>query len=169
MTHQDLLHLRRKLTIAASTPLLLIAALAACGTDRAPGGEQSPQAETFQEYQLSFAECMRGQGIDMADPESNTMQLDQGGDRAAFSAAAETCRTRLGEPPAPDGAPIDRMTDEELLAENLAIADCFRENGVEVPDPAPGGALDIPADTPQNVFAECAPNGVMGKTVEGGN
>lgn len=152
--------------------LPLIAGLSACGTsgtgDPAPSSprpesSQAPSFESFEEYQLAFAECMRGEGIDMSDPNGGGQSISRADD--AFLAAAESCQSELGTPPVPargsgDGGP----SVEELRQEHLEIAECLREHGVHVPDPAPGEDLAIPSDVPVDAFETCAPRGVMGST-----
>jgi hypothetical protein len=162
----------RLTTAAALAVPLLLAALTACGPDDADASGQdggpssssdsSASDRTFDEYQLDFASCMRDKGIDMPDPDENGGSIQApGGD--GFMEAAQTCQDELGLPPAaPGGGP--GMSDEEQRAEWLEIAACFRENGVDVPDPGPGEELTIPADVPGDVFETCAPQGVGGST-----
>ncbi|MFI9487536.1 hypothetical protein ACIG47_14195 [Promicromonospora sp. NPDC052451] len=159
---------RRTPSLAAvlAVPLLLVA-LSACGTaGDAPDAESTAdsgteQFESLEDYQLAFASCMRDQGVDMADPNSDGSVEAQAGD--AFMEAAEVCQGELGRPPAaPGGGPS--MSDEEQRAEWLEIAACLRDNGIDVADPGPGESLTIPMDVPDDVFAECAPQGVGGST-----
>jgi hypothetical protein len=164
----------RLIAAALAVPLLL-GTLSACGTtDDAPdaGGTAdsgTESFETFEDYQLAFAACMRDQGIDMPDPNSDGSVGGieaQAGD--GFVEAAGVCQDELGEPPAAPGAGPS-MSDEEMRAESLEIAACFRDNGFEVPDPGPGESLTLPMDVPDDVFEECAPNGIMGSTGVGGS
>lgn len=156
-----------RLTAAALAVPLLLGALGACGsTDDTPdaggtadGGTES--FETFEDYQLAFASCMRDQGVDMPDPNSDGSIQAQGGD--GFLEAAQVCQDELGEPPAAPGAGPS-MSDEELRAQSLEIAACFRDKGFDVPDPGPGESLTVPMDAPEDVFEECAPRGIMGST-----
>ena len=163
-------HRTSKLATMAATAVL-IALLGACGTDddtpdaaNTPekNGKQSPAS--FDDWQLSFSDCLRGKGIDMPDPDPDGgIALDNAGDPAAFAAAAEECRDELGEPPAPEGGG-DAMTDEEALADQLKVATCLREEGYDVADPEPGGGLTIPDDVPADAIETCAPNGISGPT-----
>jgi len=155
-------------TMAAAT--LLAALLGACGADDdtpdavdTPGKDDKKSSVSFDEWQLSFADCMRGKGIDMPDPSAGSMMLDNGGDPAAFDAAGEECRDELGDPPAPDGGGRT-TTDEEVLADQLKVATCLREQGYEVADPDSEGGLSIPDDVPPDVLETCAPNGVLAPT-----
>lgn len=160
-----------QLTIAALAIPLLLTALTACGPDDADASSQndgssssdgSASDRSFDEYQLDFASCMRDKGIDMPDPDEDGGSLQApAGD--GFMEAAQECQDELGLPPAaPGGGP--GMSDEEQRAEWLEIAACFRENGVDVPDPGPGEELTIPSDVAGDVFETCAPQGIRGST-----
>lgn len=150
----------------------LIAGLSACGTTETGSTPDSQKDQTqtfdsFEEYQLAFADCMRGKGIDMEDPNANGLGITKSDD--AFMEAAEACQSEIGEPPAREGDSGNQgESDDALREEHLAIAECLREHGVDVTDPAPGEDLAIPSDIPADVFETCAPNGVVGSTT-GGN
>jgi hypothetical protein len=103
---------------------------------------------TEAERRVKFAECMRGKGIDVPDPEEGEagagfrLQLgdpNKGGPGPEkVEAAMQACKQYLpngGEPP-------------KLSAEDLEKArqhsKCMRENGVtEFPDPDPNGGVRI--------------------------
>lgn len=150
----------------------LIAGLSACSTaddesTPAPEGNQTQTFDSFEEYQLAFAECMRGKGIDMGDPNNGGQSITQADD--AFMEAAEACQSEIGQPPAREGdSSKGGDSADTLREEHLKIAECLREHGVDVPDPAPGEDLAIPSDVPVDAFETCAPNGVVG-TATGGN
>lgn len=132
----------------------------------APEGQQTHTFETFEDYQLAFADCMRGKGIDMEDPNNGGQSITQADD--AFLEAADACQSEIGEPPAREDTTGNQgPSSETLREEHLEIAACLREHGVDVPDPAPGEDLAIPSDVPADAFDTCAPTGVMGST--GGN
>jgi hypothetical protein len=160
-------HPTSKLAMMASAAVL-VALLGACGggaespsSAETAGTEPTQSATSFDDWQLSFADCMRGEGIDMPDPDSGGgLGLDNGGDPNAFAAAAQKCRDELGDPPAADGP--DTTTDEQMLADQLKTAKCLREEGYDVADPEPGEGLNVPADVPPDVLETCAPNGIVG-------
>lgn len=159
-----------KLAAALAVPLLLVA-LSACGTagdtpDTGSGSDGTQPTRSADDYQLAFASCMREQGVDMPDPNPDGSIEAQSGD--AFMEAAEVCQDELGKPPAPSGGGPS-MSDEEQRAEWLEIAACFRDNGIDVPDPGTGETLTIPMDVPEEVFEECAPDGIGGSTGAGGS
>lgn len=141
----------------------LIALLAACSTG---GGGSTPEKsaaseQSFDDWQISFASCMRGEGIDMPDPTKDglSMALPAGGeDGDAMMKASETCMKKVGEPPAPPGG---KKTEKEMLADQLKIAKCFRDNGFDVPDPKAGQGFTIP-DAPEDVMEKCGFGGASG-------
>ncbi|PZF80330.1 hypothetical protein [Jiangella anatolica] len=99
------------------------------GPDDEPSTEPGP---------LAFTQCMRDNGIDMADPDPTTgrPQVGEGvdPDSPAYQDAMEACADLLGEGAAlsePDPAELDQYQ---------AFAECMRDNGLpEFPDPQPGG------------------------------
>lgn len=150
---------------------LVVAALSACTPGPAPEdvGEQ-PQKQrqsfdSFDDYQLALADCMREQGIEFADPTSDGIEVTADD---AFMEAAEACQAELGAPPAQENGGAPSVSDEQRRTEQLELASCFREHGVDVADPAPGGVIEIPTDVPADVFDTCAPRGISGSTTGGG-
>ncbi|GLY42873.1 hypothetical protein Amsp01_088960 [Amycolatopsis sp. NBRC 101858] len=162
-------------TLAAAAALLLLALLGACGatsdtptSSNSPASTGKPAFHSFDEFQLAFASCMREQGVNMRDPSGGVQELDGGGDKAAFTEAAKKCRAKLGTPPpAPQGTGAAK-SDEQLLADQLKIAQCLREHGVNVQDPTASSPVVIPPNTPDDVQKTCAPNGIVGRA-SGGN
>ena len=165
-----------KLTAVALAIPLLLSALTACGTgdgaadpdSSADGGSDGTEStQSFDDYQLAFASCMREQGVDMPDPNPDGSIEAQSDDR--FMEAAEVCQGEVGDPPAAPGGDGPEMSDEERQAEMLELTECFRDNGIDVADPQPGELPSIPMDVPDEVFEECAPNGFSGATGSGAN
>ncbi|MGC7097996.1 hypothetical protein ACPZ19_25280 [Amycolatopsis lurida] len=162
--------------------LVLVAAalsLTACGGGDDPGGDgvaslngstgqgsQAPAAaddEFTQDEQLAFARCMRDNGVDMPDPVDGKIAIEAGGgaeDMAKAEKANEACRHLL-----PNGGVPQPPTPEEL-DKMRKMAQCFRDNGIDVPDPDPqnpGMALpDIGPDDPkmQKAMEACAGDGM---------
>jgi hypothetical protein len=156
-------------TLMLAAVLLVGALLGACGStsDTPSAAGTSTAADSFEDYQLSFARCMREHGIDMPDPSADgSVKIPAVKDMTAFTEASDACQKKLGQPPAPDGqAP---KSDDERLAEGVKTAECFRAHGLNVPDPKPGEALTIPMDAPSDVLEACVPNGVSGPAAPGG-
>jgi hypothetical protein len=148
-----------KHSLRLATVLLVGALMTGCGAEAespVPKAEQS-----FEDYQLAFAKCMREHGIDMPDPSGDgSVKVPAIEDMAAFTEASDACQEKLGQPPAAEGGPT--KSDEERLAEMVKAAECFREHGIEVPDPKAGEMISIPADAPEDVLAACMPHGVSG-------
>ncbi|HEY9409054.1 MAG TPA: hypothetical protein VIP77_05680 [Jiangellaceae bacterium] len=105
---------------------------AATATAGEPSDEASPADEQAQV--LAFAACMRDNGVDMPDPEAgqegmmNAMRDVLGTvDDATFEQAMEACQDLLPEFASGDRPQLDEETQ-------LALADCLREQGLDVPD-----------------------------------
>lgn len=104
--------------------------------------------QAMQEY----AECMREHGIDMPDPGSGggviEMGVDEEGGIEAFEEAGEACdpilEAAFGE------FELSPEQEAEFMDEQLAFAQCMRDNGVDWPDPDPNGdstiALELGSD-----------------------
>ena len=148
--------------------------------DQAAASTSADDGAATEEEVLAWVECMREQGVDIADP---TVDADgnlvlgrgpRGGgaaggdtagtserppiDRDAFSKAGETC----GNPPQTGGgfSEEDRQATQDSM---LAMAQCLRDEGLDVADPdfssqGPGGAPGPPngaggdADQPRGIF-----------------
>jgi hypothetical protein len=161
-----LFHRRAREPMLAVLALLLLV-LAACSsagvatiesadaeTDATPSAEADPE-----QAMLDFAECMRENGVEVADP------TGAGGLRAIFGedvdradpevqAAMDACREHLeGTFGDGDGGPGQLTPEQE--EQMLAFAECMREHGIDVPDPGAGGsrggfaAADIDPQSPE--------------------
>lgn len=151
-------HQRRVLSSTLlATCLILVLALgvsAQVATLEEPGASAAPSAPTGasgattvddpQEAMLAFAQCMRDNGIEMDDP-----QFDEGGrgvivriggpgepgfdpESEQFQAAQQACGSLL-EAARPQ---LDPAAQAEFLDQQLAMAQCLREHGIEdYPDP----------------------------------
>ena len=92
-----------------------------------------------EEAMLAFTQCLRDQGLDIADPEvddEGNLRLARPGqdadfDREAFQAAREACAQFL-EGVSFGFREFDRTEIEDTLVE---FAACMRDNGVDMPDP----------------------------------
>jgi hypothetical protein len=140
---------------------LIIGLLAGCsaGAPNAEAGTKTdaPKAEQItdlDDWQLAYAKCMRAEGLDMPDPDGRgfVTSTDQGNSEK-YLAASESCLTKLGEPPAAPGQ--EKQSEEEMLAEQLKMAKCFRDNGVEVPDPKEGEVLGVQGEVSDEVMEKC--------------
>lgn len=154
-----------------------VATLASEGASAAAGADTAASDAPTEEEILDWVECMRNEGLDIADPtvnEDGNLVLGggpRGGlggprpaagstattvagaaaqppDREAFQGAVETC----GQPPRAAGnfSGEDRQAFQDAA---LELAQCMRDEGLDVPDPdfsgaGPGGppAGAAPAD-----------------------
>jgi hypothetical protein len=143
--------MRRRFAWAAAAAVFTLA-LAGCGGDDGGGGvasagganSASPSASSSAsrsdyEAMLEFTECMRGEGIEMEDPQPGQgVQLQIQGDPAKVQAAMAKCRHLLpngGEP---------QQANPEQLEQARQFAKCMRDNGVPNfpdPDPETGGII----------------------------
>jgi hypothetical protein len=153
----------------AATAAVALLALSACGgsgdangdasggggSDPAPASEAaSPEADA---EALAFAECMRDNGVDMPDPgpgQGGFYQafhgLEDSYDQATLDQAIAACED-LFPTYAGEGG---HGTDDESV---LALAECLREQGLDVPDNLfEDGALgDIDEDELRPAMEEC--------------
>ncbi len=130
-------------------PLVAAAALSACGTGDADdgvataGGGTSPRASLSPEdAAVKFARCMREHGVEVPDPGDDGMVVigpGQGGSAQDVAEPVEACRQY-----APGLGPSGGQMSQEDQDRMLAFARCMREQGVDVPDPQPGGGVQIP-------------------------
>ncbi|MFJ4406772.1 hypothetical protein [Streptomyces sp. NPDC088910] len=156
---------RRLLGSVAAVPLTIVL-LGACGggTDgggTADTGKPTAKTKSFEDWQLAFSTCMRDEGIDFPDPGKGGLAVTESQDAsemAALEKASTKCRGTLGDPPPVPG--MENKTDEQLQEDALKSAKCFRDNGVDVPDPGKGViGLTVPQDAPKDVVAKCASGG----------
>jgi len=150
-----------KLLRLAAVPALAALALAGCaeakgadnGIATAGGASASPSAEAAgaklseEERRLKFAECMRGEGIDMPDPQTEggrgervRIRAGEGMEPEKVEAAMKVCKEF-----APNGGEPIKLNPEQL-EQMRKFSKCMRENGVpEFPDPQAEGGIRIRA------------------------
>jgi hypothetical protein len=139
--------------------LALTLAVAACGGGgKANGvaslsGANKPTATTTaggshddRQAALAFARCMRQHGIDMPDPKFNGNGISQefsarrggkGPDDPTFKAAQQACQQYL-----PNGGQPTKPNPQEQQ-QMLQFARCMRQHGIDMPDPKPGGGIEM--------------------------
>lgn len=122
-----------------------------------PGAPEESQGEqSFEEWALAYAGCMREQGIDIPDPEvgaegdSVTFTFGAENGEAAYSAADKHCNEVVGLPP---GSTL--VNQEESDSSMLEMAQCLREKGYDVADPEPNGGITFPEEISEDVLKEC--------------
>jgi hypothetical protein len=112
-------------------------AAAASPSASAPAGDREEQLR-------QFAQCMRDAGVDVKDPQPGTAFGGLGGmgdginpNDPKVQAAFSSCQSKLpngGQPPKLNPQQVERYRD---------FAGCMRENGIDLPDPAADGTLQI--------------------------
>jgi hypothetical protein len=126
-----------------------VASLSDGGTDGEETTDTTLSDEEAEEALLDWVACMRGEGIDMPDPQFDedggvgiTINRDSAGDdegdggggpidRDAMEDATEAC----GEPPRMGGE-FTEEDREEMEEQALAFAECMRDEGIsDFPDP----------------------------------
>lgn len=148
-----------RLAAVAAIPLIIGLFTACSSSSPSADGTKSdtPSASKhtdLADWQLAYAKCMRDEGVDMPDPGPNgELTSTVTADQSTYSAASKTCTGKLGAPPAAPGT--HPKTKQEVLDEQLKIAKCFRDNGVDMPDPSEGHISGIPGDAPSNVIKKC--------------
>jgi hypothetical protein len=147
---------RRRSAAAAFVVALLALALSACAPDDAPGvasagdGKEETQTEDGKSEELTaaeqddmarkFASCMRDNGIDMPDPDTEgglsvASGTAEAGSMEEMDAAFEACKEFM-----PNGGEAVKMTPEDLEAQR-EFAKCMRDQGMDMPDPDPNGGM----------------------------
>jgi hypothetical protein len=150
--------LRSATGLAASAALVFL--LAGCapsagGSDTTEGsGGATPTDEASfsaarDAYDLKLAECLRGKGLDVKDPEPG-MGIQESSEE--INAAASICMQEIGDPPVYESP----LSDTELHEVYLALAECYRDLGYEVVDPRIGEAFVIPETATDADMAACS-------------
>ncbi len=143
----------RVMFLSVLVPLVL--GMSACGGDKkddgvASGGGQPSNAGNAssaapanpQDAQVKFAQCMRQNGINMPDPQPGQPAriTDTGVDKSKLQAATQKCQPIMQQ----GGGPIN-PNDPKVQDAMLKFTKCMREHGVNIPDPGPGGQMQIPS------------------------
>jgi hypothetical protein len=133
--------------------------VASAGGEASPAAEDTEQEPVDEEVQaLAFAQCMRDNGIDMPDPAPGQEGLsealhgiEEDYDQATIDEASAACQDLLPQRAHEGGHDAAREETE------LALADCLREQGLEVPDDlfAVGGLHDVDDDELRAAMEEC--------------
>lgn len=159
-------HPTRRPPLALLLGLLLGATVTACGsgsndpatppgasadTLKDSGGSAGAEAaggSQMQEEILAFYQCLRDNGLDVADPEREGMIDLKGIDPNDFATRAivdECSAEHLS-----DGGPASGGVGSANADSLVDFAQCMRDNGVDMPDPTAEGALNMPEDIDPN-------------------
>lgn len=122
--------MRKRDWLVALTLALGAVALVACGGGGSgSGGGESASVE---EAGLEFTECLRANGVEVEDPKpgQTNIEVDDGNDPATKKALA-ACNDKLGSA----GQELSSAEAEDFKEGALALAQCFREEGIDMGDP----------------------------------
>lgn len=130
------------LALAACTPSPTGVASLDGGASKTPEASEAPSEGD----PVKFTECMREQGIEVPDPDTEqegfAIAIPQGADKAAVDAALVACKEFM-----PNGGEMIEPSAEQL-AQMRAFAKCMREHGIEdFPDPGADGGIQIQGDS----------------------
>jgi hypothetical protein len=115
--------------LVALTLTLCAVGLAACGGGSGSDGGGRDSSE--EEAALEFTECLRAHGVEVEDPKPGQKNIEVSGDDPTTKRALAACNGRLGSA----GQELSSGEEEEFREGALALARCFREEGVEMGDP----------------------------------
>jgi len=144
-----------KLALLPAVFALSALTLVACGDDggsdsgvASGGGTPAPSASAAgnapiggQDAQLKFAQCMRENGVNVPDPQPGQPAriTDTSAGEAKLQAATTKCQPLLQA----GGGQIN-PNDPAVQDALVKFTECMRKQGVDMPDPEPGGKMQIP-------------------------
>lgn len=119
--------MRKQDWLVVSTLALCVFGLVACG-----GGGSSSAGGSEEEAALRFTECMRAHGVEVEDlkPGQKNIELPDASDPTSRKALA-ACNGKLGTA----GQELSSGEQEDFKEGALALAQCLREQGIEMGDP----------------------------------
>lgn len=128
--------MKKKDWLVASALALCIVGLVACGGGSGGGGSASGGSRaSAEEAALEFTECLRAQGLEVADPKPGQTNIELGGkgerSNPAREKAVAACKGKLGTA----GHELSAEENEQFREGWLAFAKCVREHGVDMGDP----------------------------------
>ena len=123
--------MRRKDWLVASALAICVVGLVACGGGGS-GSDGSDSASSEEEAGLEFTECLRAHGVEVEDPKPGQKNIEVGdGNDPTTKKALAACNGKLGTA----GQELSSAEEEEFREGALALAQCFREQGIEMGDP----------------------------------
>ena len=144
-----------------AAPLIVVEGSEAPDVDASvdgPDATDTPTDQTNEELALEFTQCMRDEGVDLADPTINadgSVELFQPGansnidpDDPAIANAVEVCGDIIAGASFLPGAGLDQSEIEDTL---LGFAQCLRDLGFDVVDPDLSGGF---AGGPARIFGD---------------
>jgi hypothetical protein len=131
--------------------LTAVLAAGACGGSPAAGSTTSTTVDR-DKAMLDFARCMRQHGVNMPDPTTdanggvNVRIQGDAGDKTKVDAAQKACAKYMAAGGPKNLDPAQRQALDDAM---VAFARCMRAKGIDVPDPSPGGGIQISAKAGQ--------------------
>ena len=128
------------------------------------------ESVTFEEGVLSFAQCMREEGLDFPDPSFDIDGNPDFGDvsienQDEFEQAFDNCEDILRQA-LPEQFDLDPEVEAALVDSSLEFSQCMRDQGIDFPDPKPGefgffafrdADIDFQSEEVQEAFEICQP------------
>jgi hypothetical protein len=127
------LEMRKKDWLVVSILALCVFGLVACGGGgSSSAGGSGGEGGSEEEAALEFTECMRAHGVEVEDPKpgQKNIELPDTGDPTSKKALA-ACNGKLGTA----GQELSSGEQEDFKEGALALAQCFREEGIDMGDP----------------------------------
>ena len=131
---------RHPLPLAAAAALAtLVFAAAGCGGGSPDDAAAPADADA---KALRWAECMRKNGADVADPKVDengrlTIEGDENQQQSpGYAKAMAACRELFEQVRPPSAAEMSAAERERFLAAALRYARCMRDQGIAMPDPS---------------------------------
>ena len=121
--------MRKRDWLVASALALCVVGLVACGGSSSSDGSGGSSASE-EEAALEFTQCMRAHGVEVEDPKPGQKNIEVDGNGPATKKAVAACNGKL-----PAGQELAADEAEEFKEGALALAQCFRENGIDMGDP----------------------------------
>ncbi|WP_433179268.1 hypothetical protein [Actinoallomurus sp. CA-150999] len=142
--------MRRTAVAALILAPTLTLGLSACGAGHKKAGANASAASDVQKMR-AYAKCMRANGVNMADPETDgnggvriraAGPKNGGSDKVEMNEKAmKAAQAKCGHLMPNGGKPIKPKPEE--LAKMRAYAKCMRQHGVNMPDPNPDGGIVV--------------------------
>ncbi len=147
-------HLRRALTAFAALTCLA-APLAACGgadaQDSAAGASAGTFDQQYDAWEAKYRSCLSDKGFELPKEPGH---IDFGDRQDAYKVAENACLKGIGKPPAAgDDGPA--KSEQEIKEMMLKQAQCLRDRGYDVDDPADGMAVRVPNDVKPDDLNKC--------------
>jgi hypothetical protein len=121
--------MRKKDWLVVSMLALCVVGLVACGGGGSGSGGEGGSEE---EAALEFTECLRAHGVEVEDPKPGQKNIEVGDDNdPTTKKALAACNGKLGSA----GQELSSAEQEDFKEGALALAQCLREQGIDMGDP----------------------------------